>query len=242
MTPIPRITLLSLTTALLLTAPITATADITAPKPAATNSRSADEITFAALQGRVWVLALVDFIHDAGLSKKDRKAVYALYLYHELKVAGLDSAQATTTAPLAANTEIYQRTLGEDFQSRLTQAIRVPFERPYLEDPALAATAPQKLSIASHFRKLLDPNRIADRDKLPTPEWLTDMDLSAVLIKDLKVSLDEWNDGKVVDEDENEALYEAVEKDLDRIIDRIDEDEHIINEAWKSAATEWLKQ
>jgi hypothetical protein len=237
---------LLLTLALLLSAPIPATADISAPKPSIASSKTADEITFAALQGRVWVLALVDFLHDTKLSEKDRKAVYSLYLYHELKVAGLDSEHATATpnAPLAANTAIYQRTLGEDFQARLTQAIRVPFERPYLENPKLNVTEAQRLSLASHFRKLLDPLRIADKDKekLPTPEWLTELDLSSVLIKDLKNSLDLWNDGKIVDEDENEALYEFVEKDLERIIDRIDEDEDLINEAWKSAATAWLNQ
>ncbi|QIF01941.1 hypothetical protein [Roseimicrobium sp. ORNL1] len=247
MTPIHRIPLrilLSLTLALLLSVTITSTvtADITAPKPATASAKTADEITFAALQGRVWVLALVDFLHDAKLSEKDRKAVYALYLYHELKVAGLDAEHANGAAALATNTAIYQRTLGEDFQARLTQAIRVPFERPYLENPKLNVTEPQRLSITSHFRKLLDPIRIADKDKLPTPEWLTEMDLSAVLIKDLKNSLDLWNDGKVVDEDENEKLYEAVEKDLDRIIDRIDEDEDLIDEAWKTAATAWLRE
>lgn len=248
MNPTLHRTLQSLTLTLLLSASITstATADISAPKPATPSSKTADEITFAALQGRVWVLALVDFLHDAKLSEKDRKAVYSLYLYHELKVAGLDSEHANATTPLGTNTAIYQRTLGEDFQARLTQAIRVPFERPYLENPKLNATEPQRLSIQTHFRKLLDPLRIADKDKdknkLPTPEWLAEMDLSAVLIKDLKTSLDEWEDGKVVDEDENEKLYEAVERDLERIIDRIDEDEDLINESWKAAATEWLRQ
>ncbi len=65
---------------------------------------------------------------------------------------------------------------------------------------------------------------------------------AVVLIKDLKASLDEWEDGTVVDESENEKLYEAVQADLDRVIDRIDEDEHLIDEAWKIAATEWLNQ
>jgi hypothetical protein len=241
--PILRLTL-ALTLLLSVSITSTATADISAPKTTATATapKTADEITFAALQGRVWVLALVDFLHDAKLSEKDRKAVYSLYLYHELKVAGLDSEHTNGTAPLATNTGIYQRTLGVDFQARLTQAIRVPFERPYLENPKLNVTEPQTLSITSHFRKLLEPLRIADKDKLPTPEWLTEMDLSAALIKDLKNSLDLWDDGKIVDEDENEKLYEAVERDLDRIIDRIDEDEDLINEAWKTAATAWLKE
>jgi hypothetical protein len=225
----PRLTLLTLLFALILGAPHSLTA----------RPKSAEEITFAALQGRVWVLALVDFLHDAQLSEKDRKAVYSLYLYHELKVAGLDSEHAL--APRASNTEIYQRTLGAEFQHRLTQSIRVPFERPYLENPTFKATEPQKLSIETHFRKLVDPIRAAEKDKLHTPEWLTGMELSSVLIKDLKASLEEWHDGKVVDEDENEKLYEAVEADLERVIDRIDEDEDLIDEAWKIAAAEWLK-
>ncbi|RBP36994.1 hypothetical protein DES53_115135 [Roseimicrobium gellanilyticum] len=213
---------------------------LSAPTSAIARPKTSEEITFAALQGRVWILALVDFLHDAKLSEKDRKAVYSLYLYHELKVAGLESEHAA--APRAANTEIYQRTLGAEFQARLTQSIRVPFERPYIENPSLKATEPQKVSIEVHFRKLVEPFRATDKDKLHTPEWLTEMELSSVLIKDLKASLREWHDGKIVDEDENEILYEAVEKDLERVIDRIDEDEDLIDEAWKIAATEWLGQ
>jgi hypothetical protein len=213
---------------------------LTLPLSLIAQPKTPEQISFAALQGRVWVLALVGFLHDSKLSEKDRKAVYSLYLYHELKVAGLDSAQAP--GGRAANTQLYERTLGHEFLEKLTATIRVPFEKPYLDNPKLKITAPQQISLQTHFRKLLDPIRPADRDTLPTPGWLTGMELSSVLIKDLKTSLDEWEDGKVVDEDENEKLYETVESDLEKVIDRINDDEDIINEAWKIAVTEWLKE